>query len=240
MLGLCFLSLKKQANVGYSGHKKSLRDGVFSNVGDVDWTKIWSVIFSFLKKEYPGQIVENDTEKWFFKNCWLVAPRDDGRAWATMVTRVLGYAEYLKGNGSLDVDEIVGNGYFCSTLENKELLEGCKNAITKEGAIGYDVITSAIKGFECVRGDRIFRDGYWCYNSFRRGIDLVFRRSNGASQDDITLPMRGFVKGVRLRRTPSLPPSHLVPIRILSRHRSVGCPLKSVFGLPLMPRTHRS
>ena len=53
-------------------------------------------------------------------------------------------------------------------------------------------------------------------------------------------PMRGFVKGVRLRRTPSLPPSHLVPIRILSRRRGVGCLLKSVFRLPLMPRTHRS
>jgi hypothetical protein len=67
-----FFHLKKQANVGYSGHKKSLRDGVFSNVGDVDWTKIWSVIYSFLKKEYPGQIVENDTEKWFFKNCYVM------------------------------------------------------------------------------------------------------------------------------------------------------------------------
>ena len=54
------------------------------------------------------------------------------------------------------------------------------------------------------------------------------------------VPMRGFVKGVRLRRTPSLPPSHLVPIRILSRRRGVGCLLKSVFRLPLMPRTHRS
>ena len=53
-------------------------------------------------------------------------------------------------------------------------------------------------------------------------------------------PMRGFVKGVRLRRTPSLPPLHLVPIRILSRRRDAGCLLKSVFGLPLMPRTHRS
>ena len=52
--------------------------------------------------------------------------------------------------------------------------------------------------------------------------------------------MRGFVKGVRLRRTPSLPPLHLVPIRILSRRRGVGCLLKSVFGLPLMPRTHLS
>ena len=54
------------------------------------------------------------------------------------------------------------------------------------------------------------------------------------------LPMRGFVKSVRLRRTPSLPPSHLVPIRILIRRRGVGCLLKSVFRLPLMPRTHRS
>ena len=53
-------------------------------------------------------------------------------------------------------------------------------------------------------------------------------------------PMRGFVKSVRLRRTPSLPPSHLVRIRILSRRRGVGCLLKSVFRLPLMPRTHRS
>ena len=33
-----------------------------------------------------------------------------------------------------------------------------------------------------------------------------------------------------------MPPLHLVPIRILSRHLGVGCLLKSVFGLPLIYR----
>ena len=65
-------------------------------------------------------------------------------------------------------------------------------------------------------------------------------RAGGGKCGIPRVPMRGFVKGVRLRRTPSLPPSHLVPIRILVRRRGVGCLLKSVFRLPLMPRTHRS
>ena len=46
----------------------------------------------------------------------------------------------------------------------------------------------------------------------------------------VCIPMRGFVKGVRLRRAPSLPPLHLVPIRILSRRRDAGCLLRSSGG----------
>lgn len=61
-------------------------------------------------------------------------------------------------------------------------------ALTEEGALGYGVIKNAIDGFRRMRGGRQYRDGYWCYNSFRRGIDLMFR-VNGAQSDTIGLEM---------------------------------------------------
>ena len=51
--------------------------------------------------------------------------------------------------------------------------------------------------------------------SYDRVGNLINATTAGAREGLVCIPMRGFVKGVRLRRTPSLPPLHLVPIRIL-------------------------
>ncbi len=177
-----FFHLEAQKNVGYSGHVKSLRRCVFEMVNEEHWECIWKAIRDFIKETYPHMVDPdgNDTQKWFYENCWLVGCRENCSAGSSMVTRVLGYVDYLDDT-TLDVDEIVGAGYFCATLEDSQIGEACKNALTNEDALGYKVINDAINGFRQRRGSRSYREGCWCYNSFRRGIDLVFRVNEGQS-----------------------------------------------------------
>lgn len=198
-----FFHLKTQENVGYSGHVIALRKGVFGNVDEKHWNCIMREVIEFLKETYPHKVDRHstDTQKWFYENCWLVGCRENCSAGSSMVSRVLGYADYLDDT-TLDVDEIVGAGYFCATLEDNQIGEACKNALTKRDALGYDVINGAINGFRVIRGNRSYRDGYWCYNSFRRGIDLVFRvnEMQKGTCEDLEIAFRNVNE--RLRSSP--------------------------------------